>query len=524
MNPNKPQEKIEAEIDKAFEELELSNQPLSKFLSDLDLEPLRRQVMRCYGGGSGSNRKYSPMAMAYSLIYEEALGIGARTRTIRRLKRNLNEAKDLGFTMDTGIPNPQNYLYFTRDKMDEETLELIEHTARYIQKKNTETDKLLEVDSWEEASETSSKGERQGAVDKKFKEISNFLKWKVFPELKFPRADNITYDDIEFLDLLTFTGMRNVCTTEGYNLFTELTDRDIPHADTLLHHVRNTDRGEIYRMYEEGNEKILNLAKERGRLDREVDVAIDFTNVRYYGDKNDEMVIETKPKDGTSHAYQFATLKIVSGGEHYTLRAVPVGKFRGKKSVVESLLDYAEQVVEIRRVYADRGFFSIEILNLFEERGLRYIVPAIRNSRVKRRMEEVETPYIEQYTMENNRETVTFNLVVLTPDDEDDDSKPFATNCGKLEILTQNLFDLYSRRWDIETGYRVSKENFYPKTTSKNYNVRLFYFLFSQLLYNTWILTNVAVSLHLYDEIRGEKLVTAQEFVTRLFQSYIDYG
>lgn len=139
-------------------------------------------------------------------------------------------------------------------------------------------------------------------------------------------------------------------------------------------------------------------------------------------------------------------------------------------------------------------------------------------------MEEVESPHIERYTMENNKDTATFNLAILTPDDEDDEPKPFATNCGKLEILTQNLFDLYGRRWDIETGYRVQKENFYPKTTSKNYNVRLFYFLFSQLLYNAWILTNIAVSLHLHGEIRDEKIVTAQEFVTQFFKAYIDYG
>ncbi|MFB6200044.1 MAG: transposase, partial [Candidatus Nanohaloarchaea archaeon] len=262
--------------------------------------------------------------------------------------------------------------------------------------------------------------------------------------------------------------------------------------------------------------------KEEGRLDQPVDVAIDFTNIQYYGDKNDNMVVETQPKNGTTHAYQFATIKIVSGGEHYTLKALPVNKFSNKRDIVEELLDHAEKHIEIRRVYADRGFFSGKIINLFQERNQKFIMPAVRNQKVKQFLEEEEAPAIVRYTMKG-KETSTFNLAIKKPENEDD-PKPFATNCTQLEILGNNLFELYGRRWDIETGYRVQKNNFYPKTTSKNYNVRLFYFLFSQLLYNTWTLTNVKISLHLHDEIREEKEITAQEFVTKFFQAFLDYG
>jgi hypothetical protein len=44
----------------------------------------------------------------------------------------------------------------------------------------------------------------------------------------------------------------------------------------------------------------------------------------------------------------------------------------------------------------------------------------------------------------------------------------------------------------IETSYRVKGE-FKPKTTSKNYVVRLFYFLFSVCLYNLWVLSSIFI-------------------------------
>ena len=48
--------------------------------------------------------------------------------------------------------------------------------------------------------------------------------------------------------------------------------------------------------------------------------------------------------------------------------------------------------------------------------------------------------------------------------------------------------------WGIKTAYRV-KNDFRPKTTSKNYIIRLFYFLFSVALYNSWERLNVILAL-----------------------------
>jgi len=64
----------------------------------------------------------------------------------------------------------------------------------------------------------------------------------------------------------------------------------------------------------------------------------------------------------------------------------------------------------------------------------------------------------------------------------------------------------------IETGYRIKKHSFLPKTTSKDYRIRLFYFLFSILLYNMWILSDVLVWLEIRGRVGNDHKVTANYF------------
>ncbi len=95
----------------------------------------------------------------------------------------------------------------------------------------------------------------------------------------------------------------------------------------------------------------------------------------------------------------------------------------------------------------------------------------------------------------------------------------FATNISFDENdakLAERLLMLYSKRWGIETSYRVKKHSFRGKTTSKDYKIRLFYFMFSVLLYNLWILADILIWLHLYGVVGDDHLVTSKYFGTML--------
>jgi len=113
------------------------------------------------------------------------------------------------------------------------------------------------------------------------------------------------------------------------------------------------------------------------------------------------------------------------------------------------------------------------------------------------------------------------DLLVLAPvqqavaflvDDEEGIKRAFITNFHIPEQLAHYLYTWYSKRWGIETGYRVKKYSFRSKTTSKNYFIRLFYFLFSVLLYNLWILIDILVCLSILGYFNGDHLITSKYF------------
>jgi len=68
---------------------------------------------------------------------------------------------------------------------------------------------------------------------------------------------------------------------------------------------------------------------------------------------------------------------------------------------------------------------------------------------------------------------------------KEDEVSCFVTNMNVDGNKAMEYAGDFRSRWGIETSYRV-KGDFRPKMTSKNLAVRLFYFLFSVVMYNLW--------------------------------------
>ena len=81
----------------------------------------------------------------------------------------------------------------------------------------------------------------------------------------------------------------------------------------------------------------------------------------------------------------------------------------------------------------------------------------------------------------------------------------------------KNLPVIYSQRWTIETGYRDKKRNAFPRTTSTDYVVRLFYFSFSILLYNAWSILNLLLMVCAGLEVLKRKAMTLFSFLKKLY-------
>ncbi|MCK4332578.1 MAG: transposase, partial [Thermoplasmatales archaeon] len=249
------------------------------------------------------------------------------------------------------------------------------------------------------------------------------------------------------------------------------------------------------------------------------DVAIDFTEWYFYGDRSAPMVVGKEPERGTTKCYKFATINIVEAGKRFTLLALPVGPFDEKEDILRRLLSYALERIKIRRIYVDRGFFDSKTIKVFHRFHLKYLMPATKIPTVKEVMKIAPAPLvITDFEMKD----ITFNLVIVEEELKDGKKvkRAFATNEEYDENdvnLADRLSDLYGKRWGVETSYKVKKHSYLPKTTSKSYLIRLFYFMFSVLLYNLWILADILIWLALFGIVKEDHLVTSKLFGTILY-------
>jgi len=222
---------------------------------------------------------------------------------------------------------------------------------------------------------------------KEIKRITKLLKKKVYPSINLKMHHNSKYSEIDFFDLLTYVAMNQDFTNNGSKTF-ELLKENTPASNTVIHHIKKLDSEYVEKLFMKTFDKLIKEATKYKPFRKRVDLAIDITEQMYYGDKNDYMVCETKPKDGTSHCFRYITINVVENGKRFTLLALPMHKFTTKAKVVRKLIEYAKSKVKIRNVYLDRGFFNSEIINLLKELKVKFLMPAIRNIKIQRFMKE----------------------------------------------------------------------------------------------------------------------------------------
>jgi len=99
----------------------------------------------------------------------------------------------------------------------------------------------------------------------------------------------------------------------------------------------------------------------------------------------------------------------------------------------------------------------------------------------------------------------------------------FATNLRVGPEEAESFCQRYSRRWQIESEYKSIKGDFLANTSSKDYRVRLFYFVFAVLLYNIWRLTDFLLKAGVDGEMDYVPVLTAGECVELVASALIPH-
>jgi hypothetical protein len=234
-----------------------------------------------------------------------------------------------------------------------------------------------------------------------------------------------------------------------------------------------------------------------------VHLAIDFHSMAYYGKYRGGQVVGAKGHRGTNWGYQFASVQGVCG-RRCTFHAVPVVQFTSRAVIIRELLGEARRHVEVSMVYLDRGLYSASCLRELERISVRYLMPVPLNKAVRRLMAELMPysrvvgtrgwSYSKMMRWVGDKDKVEVQTVFLFRPDPDDEDFVFITNVEVDDRNVEALAEAYSRRWGIETGYRMS-EMMRGRTCSRSHAVRRLLHLLSVLLYNVWQLVD-ALMVH----------------------------
>jgi putative transposase len=507
MRPNKQhisRKAIEKGIYKSFEKYkEHKNIKIADFLKSFDVSLFKTCNYR--------KIKFPYEALLKLVMYQQLKGMKFHTKLTKHLRRNPSDKFKLGFT---NTPDRRTIGYFINHVLDQQARELIRYTVSKITEVSEKFGILIDTKTLEPGKPAKTTTERNQLLirDKKTREICKLVKNRVTPFINLHIGRNAVYKKTTFIDLLIHLGLSQNFAETGSRIFKEYR-KICPNADTFLYHLKKyRDTREIQKMYETLFEIIWNMTRQANAFNirKKVDVAIDFTEWLFYGDRKTRMVVGKMPERGTDKCYKFITINIVDACKRFTMLALPTCNLNTKEELLTRLIHYVKQRIKINRVYLDRGFYDSKSIQVLNNSSLRWLMPASMNPLIRKIVETSPAPtVITGFAMKNTK----FNIVIGY--NEKGEKRAFATNeqYEKNDVnLVERLFLLYGKRWGIETSYRVKKHSFRAKTTSKNYHVRLFYFLFSVLMYNLWIIADILIWLHLFGFIHEDHKVTSKYF------------
>ncbi len=343
-----------------------------------------------------------------------------------------------------------------------------------------------------------------------------------FPTFSLDRGEGCEIHENAYWDLQTYLGLReNLAVNEGAWSFIHESNRDrTPLGHAHREHIRGLSIEQIRTMYRQAIRQLIDEVAETEKFFRAGIVAVDITEADpFTGDRtgHEDEIIGTKEQTD-EYAYQWATVQLVGNAVPLVLDVRPVQKGESRKEIVEDLLDSAQDLVHVDNVLMDREFDSQHVLELVSQRGLSYVVPKRMQTSEKAQAKRLLNRGKDRYEtgrklhLGNNEWHKTTLIYRRKENSEHDDHRQysvFMSNRGS------SFLSEYGYRWEIESGYRSIKR-FMAVTTSKNFGLRFFYFVFACLLYSIWRAVDLLVQVELTGEYEHSPIVTADNTLTLL--------
>lgn len=510
-------------------------------INEIDISPI---LGLQFNGGKYS--PFDPAPIVRALFYKHLYDIEYLQGLEDRLVKNPDIAGQLGFK-PSNIPERSTLSSWWNQYFSDDIRAVIkeadEKIKNYILGQGIPLDSAL-YDPNERTGE-STETEQRVSEETADEIIRKNRDW-VYNILDLDINGNSIYEDRNYQNLMTALALSNSSANDGAEEFEkDLQDKYncddeeyvSPSGDSLIYHLKKFKENKLLEMFNSVLEKLSEISDERYKFfDGKVDLAIDENAIPTHADHDHEWITNIRKRKGTNYGFKYITISIVgSGDEAFVLGVLPVASTEDIREKTVKVVNKAAEYVDIRRVYADRGYYDARLINKLEtetDPEFAWVIRAQLHSWARDLWEEKDpdstVAFDNDATIRRNKnpytkvEDVTRIVVPNESIQEDDAIMAVVTNQTVTEESAKNIADGYSDRWGAETSYRVAQK-FRAKTTSKSQSVRLYYYLFSAIMYNLYTLVN-AIVIHSLNYMPENPPVTAKGLMGSITRAADPFG
>lgn len=309
-------------------------------------------------------------------------------------------------------------------------------------------------------------------------------------QLTLSRTKQIRYTEKQYFDLVSFLSVFGCCAEDGsatMNLFD-----DVPTGDALLQQLKKQEFSKVSDEFHELFQKQFYELLPKAKKKKYNAIIIDVHEQETYSQekKTNSAIRGGKHKNGTNYFFKHLTMQALVKGKLITLGMRFYHRKSQLRELVDELIVYAQRFVKIDVVLLDRGFRDAALLNQLEFRQADVLMPCYKDSKAEEYFAKLgrrnfrTLRYLIASQKTKQAAGVTLLMIRLVNGKE---IGFYTTMKGTWLHAASYYLDLYKKRWNIETSYRL-QHMFLPKTTSIERVVRLFYFCYAIAMHNLWLI------------------------------------
>ena len=239
---------------------------------------------------------------------------------------------------------------------------------------------------------------------------------------------------------------------------------------------------------------------------KRIDIAIDVHLIRRWDRKHGAELVRSKSKGKTGSFERYIAAQCINPGIQMALALLHMPALEDTACYVRKTISMCRRTgAKIGTVMLDREFFSTDVIRMLGDLGVDYLIPCVNTANVVKAIEEFsrgERHAVSVFRIAKSKNDYVEYIMHITKRKKKSKKKSKSKSCvekpeEKYIAFATNRSDIdvkrYSERWMIETGFRMV-ESQRVRTRSRSVTVRTLCFLYSLVLFNSWILANAELT------------------------------